>query len=68
MLPVRDVRRPIAYWSRYQAARCDRLQQNCLMNILVLAQKYDNEAARRRKTLQFLLQRLFYFILHVRTP
>jgi len=38
------------------------------MNILVLAQKYDNEAARRRKTLQFLLQRLFYFILHVRTP
>jgi len=27
-----------AYWSRYQAARCDWLQQNCLMNILVLAQ------------------------------
>jgi len=39
MLPVTYV--GLAYWSHYQAARCDWLQQNCLMNILVLAQKYD---------------------------
>ena len=50
MLPVTYL--GLAYWSRYQAARCDWLQQNCLMNILVLAQKYDNEAATRCKSLQ----------------
>ena len=63
MLPVTYV--DLAYWSHYQATRCDWLQQNCLMNILVLARKYDNEAAR---TLQDFMQHLFYFILHVWTP
>ena len=57
MLPVTYV--GLAYWSRYQAARCDWLQQNCLMNIMVLAQKCDNEAARRCNILAAFI--VFYF-------